>query len=189
MRMLISLSMVVGLLLFSTAHADIISVYEPSGGGLTDDCNLELVNDISWALNIVHQSQSGATGSEFRLEFNWGTGSGTILTGSSPYASPPFSWFSGQAFDYGSCLTGDFFVAQIIIVGATNVPCEAFLHVREAGGNSTVITTDCNGTQTTAIGGTLTIDGDASCPCGTVPVEQSTWGRIKSLFLVDDTGY
>lgn len=175
--------LVLALLLFpSSVAADQISVYEPSGGSLTDDCNLE-ITDISHTLNVVHQSTAGATGSSFRLVFDWGTGGGSLLAFYSPYADPPYNPFSGVDLDYGSCLTGDFFVAQVIITGQTNVECEAFLYVRPAIGNENVLATNCAGSPAAAVGGTLTINGNETCSCqSTVPTSNSTWGAIKAMF-------
>ncbi len=42
---------------------------------------------------------------------------------------------------------------------------------------------DCNQTKTFPNGSVLSFNGDASCPCGIiVPVEETNWGRVKSLY-------
>jgi len=155
------------------AVADRIALYSDDAG----NCNLALAGDISWHFFVFHESTAGATGSSFRISFDWGTGGGSVLFFDSPYADPPYTWAAGQTLDYGVCKTGTFYVATLTITGFTNEPCEAFAYALDA------LSRNCSGAWQDAMGSTLTIDGDASCPCSTsVTTDAATWGRIKALY-------
>ena len=43
---------------------------------------------------------------------------------------------------------------------------------------------DCQFASRIATGLTGTVNGNVTCPCGyPVPVEETTWGRVKSLYI------
>ena len=46
-----------------------------------------------------------------------------------------------------------------------------------------LIMTDCNHDIHTAIGGSAIINPDETCPCLNVPLEETTWGRVKAMYL------
>jgi hypothetical protein len=172
MRAILCVTAITLLLVPVSGSADRIALYSTYG-----NCNLNLVNDITWQFFVFHESTSGATDSDFRIAFDWGSGGGTVLFFSTPYADGPYSWQSGQTLSYGECKTGAFYAADLMITGSTNAPCEAFAYVLDASAR------DCTGTWQSAVGGTLTIDGNESCPCEeVVPTDVTSWGRIKSLY-------
>lgn len=145
------------------------------------ECNLVATPFALLNVYVVHQL-TDATGSQFKL-----VDGGTGLT--------PTGWTSAHALNIGA----DPFVetavtydggcphATPILIGTLG-----YFHQGSAVGCSTIqvvpaptvnaiLGLGCDNVERDATGGTLTIDGDLSCPCA-VATEETTWGQMKALY-------
>lgn len=151
---------------------------------------------------VVHDFTSGATASQFAVE-ECGLFSMQYLSWSCPHdVSLGSDARTGVAVVYdGGCQAGPVLVGTISYFTSGNAPSCAFLRVTaDPGAVSGLIEgVDCSFRPTVPSAGVLTINGDGSCACGelvrpsgpgvdpppchlTVPVEKTSWGKVKSLY-------
>lgn len=143
------------------------------------------------ALYVVHKFaltvHGGAKGSQFFIKDN----SGFISPAATPIA--PFLPIGGPFTDwtlaYASCIATDAFAIATYTAYATAVPspCQTIqILPAPSAGSGQVESIDCNDVSATATGGTFHFSPDASCTAcdepNQVPVEKSTWGKVKSLY-------
>jgi len=90
---------------------------------------------------------------------------------------------TGVAVGYGSCQAGNVHVLTLnYFASGTTLPCCYFPvvpHPFAETGQVEVV--DCTDALLTASGGTGIINSDSSCLCN-VPTEETTWGKVKTLY-------
>ena len=160
------------LLMGSAALADHIGIYRDAGG---ESCRLD--PGYSTNATIIHKYSLGATGSIFRVDFSQAPGS-TFIAFHSPFV-PLGVLTTGIMIGYGGqCATGNIVVGTIEAIlgpGILSVaPYTEFPNIEYSA---------CEAINYPATGGTAIVgfEGPDDCSDPTA-AEQSTWGRVKSLY-------
>ncbi|UCH82913.1 MAG: hypothetical protein JSW50_10600 [Candidatus Latescibacterota bacterium] len=90
----------------------------------------------------------------------------------------------GVAIGYGQCqplpvhvLTMNYFTS-----GITGACCLYRPQPDPAVPSGQIEAVDCNNNLLTGLGICAIVNPDASCPCWATPTEESTWGKVKSLY-------
>jgi hypothetical protein len=178
-------------LVAGVAMADNFGIYtDPLATG--EDCTATVVQFQSFSMYVVHQvTGSGATGSEFMVAgtstTGWTFNGATVMGGFLAIGSAT----TGVSLAYGGCLAGPAFgVVQLNFFGfappAGGNPTCGFLEIVPSptalGGIIKAV--DCNFAEIPATGGWGWINSDGTCEaCGpVVATEESTWGKVKSLY-------
>ena len=84
---------------------------------------------------------------------------------------------------YGSCLASPIVLVPInYFVHGTSAPC-SFIDVVAPLTTGQIEVVDCNNNLLVATGARTFVNPDATCDCNLpVPVEETTWGRVKALY-------
>jgi len=156
-------------------------------------------------VHVFHMYTAGAKGSRFRLNvdgFGW-----THLGDLPDFAETSGSTIDGSVICYQSCLTGNFKLLTANFFGSGLVPACSRIKVDAYPGGG-VEALDCAWNVVNPGAGEGIINSDGSCDCtmcrpgvetlcaiklapeetipsrfcATSPVDQSTWGIIKSLY-------
>jgi hypothetical protein len=70
------------------------------------------------------------------------------------------------------------------VQGAPTLPCCPYPVIPDPSIPSGEIeVVDCAGVIRHAVGLVAMVNPDGSCPCGTVPVQKTTWGRAKAMYV------
>jgi len=162
-----------------------IGVYADEYGG---DCNLvEDGGTEVLMVHVVHVNTNGVTGSQFAAPMpscmtgvTWvGDQLGHDLTiGNSQ---------SGVAVVYGACLAAPIRVISIAYIGGglSETCCRYPVIPHPQAHSGEIEVTDCVNNLLIGNGGEGVVNPDNTCTCGTVLVEECTWGRIKALYSTD----
>ena len=158
--------------------------------GLTQNCTATPTPGGPYAVYAVHKFNVGGTkGSRFKVTGLVPAPAGTFYTGYSMLngfinINPPEL---GISCAYGFCdLAQDFGILQLNFFVTGAIPACAELSVIadpiEAAG--TVVYADCDDVVFSATGGTFHFTADGTCLSCNEPtsVQQSTWGKVKSLY-------
>jgi hypothetical protein len=134
---------------------------------------------------VFHLWSPGTTGAQFKVDCNsWGADM-TFIGQNSPYLTIGDAR-EGVAIAYGSCLVSPILILELHYVGSgTSATCSYCQVVADPGAVPTpgILVADCSDPPLLflATGGDVVINPDASCMCD-IPVEEASWGRIKSLY-------
>jgi hypothetical protein len=136
---------------------------------------------------VVHVYSVGATGAEFSLEENH------AMMYLSETVTPPYlkigtcagpSGF-GCAIAYGGCYPSPNMILSVSYFAQAITPACGWIKVIEDMTVSPplLVATDCNDPPLliNVTGGMAYINNDGNCPCN-IPVEDTSWGQIKSLY-------
>jgi hypothetical protein len=180
----VGVALVLILLVAGSARADTIGLYADIAG---TNCNIELQSNLTY-VHVVHVT-NGSTGCAFmapRPECL----TGAIWVTDQCVLPPPACCCgdsqAGMTWDYGFCQSGTLEIARIVYRrGPLQNPCCVYPvlpHPNSPGGQPLVV--DCNSNSVPATVLVATVMGDpVACPCGyPVPVEETTWGRVKALY-------
>ena len=169
----------------------IISIATPlaAGGGnlkpfsdpVASDC---AINDLFAGPNVVyifHVNTSGATGAQFSAP-NPPCSRLTWLSDQPVFPITFGDSQNGVGIGYGTCLTGTFLILTINYYGeGMTSPCCNYPVLPDPRAPGTIHGVDCSYDTYALFSGYAVINPDASCTCA-VPVKDSSWGRIKSLY-------
>jgi len=180
-----AIGLVVLICLFSgLARSDTIGLYaDPSG----TNCNIYATTPfVLTNVYVVHVAPLGTSGSAFSAPTPacW---AGAVWIGD----QDPFCLIgcgdsqTGKMVGYGHCFVGSILVSTIMyLTQSPSEPCCAYPvlpHPSSPGGQIEVA--DCDFNMGSAAGLMAIVNGNATCPCGyPVPVEETTWGHVKSLY-------
>ena len=137
------------------------------------------------SLYVVHIGTAGATASQFKAPMPACMTGSSYLSDSSPFAVTIGNSQTGVAIGYGACLVAPIHVLTINIFagGASEACCIYRVMADESVASGEIETVDCDENLLFAVGQSGTINGNTSCPCaGIVPAQESSWGKIKSLY-------
>ena len=143
-------------------------------------------------VHVIHEGSPGATACQFAVQIN-----GVPLTWVGDYSyftSVIGNTQSGIAVAYGECMVSPIHVVRMTYLGVSN-PCDM---IRIVADPTTVppgiYATDCATPVPNLLvigGGTTYINTDGTCwncspyydpPWCTVPVEKTTWGKVKEIY-------
>ena len=163
----------------------------PSGGSLGiyadvlgADCNLPDQTPGLTTYHVVHLCSAGVTASAYRAP-KPACFTGTWMSDTNIFPVTIGNSQDGVSIGYGACRTGPLHVQSIVFFANGNTPecCLYPVLGMPASGNVEVV--DCANTLISAYGVTSVVNATGGCPCGSVRVEESTWGRVKSLYSTD----
>jgi len=180
---LLKTSIAAGLFLLTiswvASYADTIGLYRDNAGA---NCNIVETFPLTFVY-VVHFSPGGAMGCEFSAPKPACWTNAIWLSDQESFENPGTSQY-GKSVGYGTCRTGATHVLTIIYFAqGTGEPC-CMYPVRPHTLANVVYAVDCSFNLQTAAGLTATVNGNATCPCGfPVPVEETTWGKVKSLYI------
>ena len=178
------LSMLLVLAGATICAGDTLGVYADNGG---TSCNIVDYFAGIRPVYVVHTSYGGATASQF-VAPRPACWTGAVWIGdSTPYCAGVGCGDSqtGITLVYGACKIGAIHVLTIsyFVQGSSQSCCLYPLLPHPGSSGGQVEVADCDFNAGVAIGLVATVNADATCPCGyPVPVEETTWGRVKSLY-------
>ena len=171
-----------GCLFVGIANADTVGLYADPAGV---ECNI--IDDTPGLLRIhvVHKSPQGSWAAQFSAPMPACMTGATFISDTAVWEVIGSSQ-TGVSMGYGSCQTGSInFLTIDYFAQGTSDPCCLYPVLpdpRVPSGEIEVV--DCNGQLAYAQGEVSTVNGDSSCPCGyPVPVEKTTWGKVKALYM------
>ena len=162
----------------SAFAAGSIGVFSDEAG---TNCNL--VDAAGYAyVYLWHVNTTGALASEFKLirpagwAYQFGSRDLDFLQIGFPDAD------DGVAYSYITCQTGSFWLETLIYSADGSSPvCSNTVYITNVPSKTNIEVINCSDVRLNATGGALVVNGDGSCPCN-VPVEETTWGKVKSLY-------
>lgn len=129
---------------------------------------------------VVHEYTTGATSSAFRIVGSPGF-TGTWVSDSSPFSAILGATPTGVYMSYAKCIASPTLIFEITYALAGTSSTCSFLEVVNHPDLPFIMTPNCSADEPgPAHGGKLLVNPDSSC--STVATQQSTWGRIKSLY-------
>jgi len=166
---------------------------QPGSIGLFADpgatnCNLTDAAPGLMLVYVVHVMSPGATASQFSVTAE-PCFAATYLSEAvtAPYIKIGTCWGSGCAIAYGSCVPSPAMILTLQYFGSGLTSGCCFMHVKPdlstTPPKATVLVTDCASPPNLLIatGGEAIVNTDETCNCN-VPVEETSWGQIKSLY-------
>jgi hypothetical protein len=136
---------------------------------------------------VVHVNSTGATAAQFRVDnVSWGAGTLTFLGEISAYPTVIGNSQSGISIGYGACIVSPNLLLTINYFGSGLTPPCSYIKVvpdPQAIPPGNVLVVDCGipAAKWTATGGAMVVNPLESCLCD-IPVQETTWGRVKSLY-------
>ena len=141
-----------------------------------------------FAVYIYHINTNGSTASSFKVDLLSGGSTVTYLAHNSPFLDLGHPTES-IGISYGMCQgqNGPFEILSLFLTGAGTSPaCSYIKVVDDPWANPVMIQiTDCITPVPNSVAGEGSIgifNDDGTCPCETVPVEDTSWGQIKALY-------
>ena len=136
------------------------------------------------SIYVVHVYTPGATGSQFRVDCASGGAVLTYLADQSPFLIIGNSQ-TGIAVAYGGCYASPINMLTVLYLGNGTSPSCSYCRVvpDPIAVPLEILVSDCQDPPNLLIstGGTLIINPNPSCYCD-IPVEETSWGQIKSLY-------
>ena len=145
------------------------------------DCGIyDTITEVK-VVYVFHVNTLGATGSQFSAP-NPACSQLTYLGDQHVFNVTLGDSQNGVAIAYGTCRTGTFLIMRINYVaeGLTE-PCCYYPVLPDPREPSDILGVDCDFELHTLSGGSAIINPNATCHCD-VPVEDTSWGQIKSLY-------
>jgi hypothetical protein len=147
------------------------------------DCNIADAGGLI-GLEIVHTGQTGATGSQFKIEL--GAGVNWVFVADSEVGSNLVIGDSqnGISVAYGVCAPSPWKCYRALYSSPGAAPACSYASIVPSPLSLTglVEIIDCSSLKHTYdVGGQAIINSDGSCDCN-VPVEETNWGRVKALY-------
>ncbi len=159
--------------------AQMIGLFADTGG---NDCNLVDNAPGPFSVHVVLINHGGAAVCEFQVLGSRGF-AGTHLSDTPVLGNPVGDSQNGIFINLMGCRTAPTHVLTINYNGFGLSSLCSTLEVIENGNAlpPTPSITDCVGTRSLAFVKAMIVNPTASCTCA-VPVEETTWGRIKSIY-------
>lgn len=136
---------------------------------------------------VIHSSSDGASGSRWKAELPACASANLQFSFDQTFFPGTGDSQTGMEVDYGGCQTGSIVVNVITCFtqgfGPSCCMWPVTAHPDTPSGKVTA--TDCDGHLTYPVALEHPLNPDGSCPCGTVPVEHTTWGGVKSLWSAE----
>ena len=161
------------------AQTDAFGVYQDQTGL---NCNITMTFPALNEVWIVHKTSAGATGSQFKVT---APTSGTLTAAGGGVANANFlvigEPYTDLSLAYTECLTGTFPVWKLSFFASAAVPDCQYISIIPAPDKVGVLSVDCTFAELPSYGGQGIISATAACNCD-VATQESTWGKVKSLY-------
>jgi len=180
---LLSTVMLLGATLAFGQVGGVIGSYADPGGL---NCNVTDAAPGLLPIFIVHTLSPGATAAQFAAPIQLCQVGSLWLSDTGVFAVTIGNSQGGVAIGYGTCQVSPTHILTInYFVNGITALCCAYSVIPDPNVVSMQVeVVDCAGNLLTATGRTNTINGTvAQCDCNVVPVEESTWGKVKSLYV------
>lgn len=188
MKHLLVMSLVL-MLTASMAFAYINGAVVVTTDGTGTDCNLQDVGPPALcSYSIVHICALGSTGCQYKVDVTGHAGT--------PFPDEPIfqvtigSAAAGVSIGYGGCLAGtiETLRIQFFCQGTTPACTPMVVEGHPTATPPGLLTVDCSSTFQDARGLTSVLNPDSGCQCAIpdcsqIPVENRSWGAIKSLYI------
>lgn len=154
-----------------------IGIFADNGG---TNCNISGAPGLLYVY-FVHVNAVGATASQ------WAAPHPTCLTGVRVADLPPWEILgtteTGVAIGYGTCKTGTFLLMSTLYYVTAAEPCCRWPVVADPNvASGKIEIADCEYELTYGTGGQGIVNATEACNCN-VPAEDTTWGRVKSMYV------
>jgi hypothetical protein len=161
------------------AQAGTIGIYGDPGGTL---CELEDATPGLCSYYVVHVLTPGATAAQFSAPAP-ACFAGPYLSDTAVFPVTIGSSQTGVAIGYGTCVVGPAHILTInyFCQGLTGNCCEYAILADPNVPSGEIEVVDCTSGLLFANGGHAVVNADGTCDC-TNASEESTWGKVKSLF-------
>ncbi len=132
----------------------------------------------------VHKASTGSTASQFRIAVDPGMTCITVgvINGFPTTIGSPET---GISVAYGACFSSDILLLTWnFLCSGTSATCSMLRIVPDPSALSgTIEVVDCDQFKLVGGGSIMYVNPDGNCDCGEiVPVRESSWGAIKSLY-------
>ncbi len=133
---------------------------------------------------VVHMGTAGATASQFAAP-KPACHMGIFLSDTGQYAVTIGSSQTGTAIGYGACLSSPIHILTInfFCQGLTGECCMYSIVPDPNIASGQIEVVDCSETLVYGSGGTSAVNPTVSCCCQCTPAKESTWGKVKSLYV------
>jgi hypothetical protein len=160
------------------AQGGTIGLYKDMAG---TDCWLNDTTPGLTAYYVVHLNTTAATAAEFSAPKPTCM-MATYLSDASVFPVTVGTSQTGVSIGYGACKAAPIHILTLnfFTMGATQ-PCCLF-PVRPHPVNGGPWMVDCASTQLPAAARIAVVNGNQTCTCAIVPVDESTWGGVKALY-------
>jgi len=180
MKKVLMLSLAI-MMVAGSAMADHIGIYADQQGV---NCVGSITPGVITSIYVLHVLDGTASASQFKVQDN----SGLLNTGAA--TNPAFlaigTWNNGISLAYTNCLGGPAItlITLSYLALSAPAPCLGLSIVPDpTEANGIVKIADCNYVELQATSGRFFFNGDETCPCvEPTATEQSTWGKVKSLY-------
>jgi hypothetical protein len=132
---------------------------------------------------VVHKATAGAAASQWKIVSDGGFAMAYL--GETWSTTAMGDTQTGVTTSYGSCLSEPVLLCTVTYMSyGVSTSCSSLQVVPDPSSVSgSIEVVDCSSNRLTAGGGRLIVNPDGSCPCGQASnVQETDWGRIKSLF-------
>jgi hypothetical protein len=192
---------VLALVLFASpvfGQAGSVGIYAAPDGY---DCNLTDVAPGLATYYFVHwHFLEGATACQFWAPMPWCMNGAVYLSDTQVFAVTIGNSQTGVSIGYGACLASPIHVLSInfFVQGLSTSCCCYYVYGHPNSDSGEVEIVDCNNQLITASGYLGVINSEPTCLCGIlkgespsvslscindpIPVEESTWGKLKSMY-------
>lgn len=179
MKKVLTLSLAIMMIAGSAMATDHFGIYTDQVGA-TGNCSGTIGAGVPVTIYVVHQT-TGTTGSQFKVLDSSGLFQlgANVLGGFLAIGNA----YTDLSLAYGGCMAGP--AVAVVSMGylAFTPPASCLLiEVVPAPNKPYPIAVDCNFAENAATAGKFLFNGNDSCPCLTIAAEQSTWGKVKSLY-------
>lgn len=147
------------------------------------NCNLPDPGPALTQYHIVHVYTTGSTACQFSAP-KPACFTATYLSDTNPFPVTIGNSQTGASCGYGACKVGTISIMSInYFTNGQTPPCCYYPVLPDPYAVPlAILTADCNNQLRTATGGRGIIKSGSACHCGT-PVEESTWGQVKALYV------
>jgi hypothetical protein len=154
-----------------------IGVFEDAGG---TDCNFVDSGGLV-QVHILHLHHGGATAAQFKLDISsvgW-----TWLGDNWSFAAIIGQSTAGVSIGYGSCQAAPTYLGFINFFGNNAPECRYIEIVPDpAAASGQIEVVGCSENKMYAMGNIGVVNPNGYCMCGGIPVQETTWGRIKAMY-------
>jgi len=162
------------------AQGGSVGIFADAGG---TDCNLADVLPGLTPYYVVHVYHAGATASQFSAPIPTCMVAAIWLSDTAVFGVTIGNSQTGVAIGYGTCQVAPTHVLTInyFVQGLTPACCRYPVLPDPNVPSGKIEVTDCGFNPLFATGGMGIINPDGTCNCN-VPTEDTTWGKVKSLY-------
>jgi hypothetical protein len=154
------------------------------GNQFGDQCEIYDQSPGLLTIYVVHTNTTGATASRWSAPMPSCMVGATFLTDQPVFGVNIGNSQTGISIGYAACLTGPIHILSMLFFGSglSSSCCRYDVYPDPGAVSGQIEVVDCANNLLWTTGSPGFVNPDQGCVCGLVPVEQTTWGRVKSLY-------